>query len=89
MTEKTLRYAKCGEDQRDPFGVNTNHKDTFCNDLGVVWTNSFTLLGFSLKNTLTKLNINFTNIKEKIEGMIRIWKPYNLSPKGRVTIAQK
>ena len=48
-----------------PFGMNTNHKDTLCDNLGFEWTNNFTLLGFCLDNTLTKLHLNFTKVKEK------------------------
>ena len=71
-----------------PIGVNTDHTDTMCNDLGFEWTDNFTLLGFSLENTMTKIDSNFKNVKEKIDGIIRTWRPYNLSIRGRVTIAK-
>ena len=58
-----------------PIGVNTNHNDTMCEHLGFEWTNNFTLHGFCLENTLTKTKLNFTKVKEIIEGLIRTWRP--------------
>ena len=59
-----------------------------CENLGFEWTNNFILLGFCMENTMTKINMNFTKVKEKIEGLIRTWRPYNLSIRGKVTIAK-
>ena len=39
-------------------GVNTDHTDTICNDLGFEWTDNFTLLGFFLENAMTKTDSN-------------------------------
>ena len=55
-----------------PIGVNTDHTDTMCNDLGFKWTDNFTLLGFSLENTMTKTDSNFKNVKENIDFVLGI-----------------
>ena len=37
---------------------------------------------------MTKIDSNFNNVKETIDGIIRTWCPYNLSIRGWVTIAK-
>ena len=70
-------------------GVNTDHTDTMFNNLGFKWTDNFTLQGFSLENTMTKMDSNFIKVKEKNDGIIRTWRPYNLSIRGRVIAKTK
>ena len=86
----TISGLSCNVEKTNviPIGVNTDHTDTMCNDLGFEWTDNFTLLGFSLENTMTKTDSNFKSVKEKIDGIIRTWRPYHLSLRGRVTIAK-
>ena len=71
-----------------PIGKNSNKNDPICTDLNMVWDDTFTILGFDIDNKLEKLDINFTKVKEKIQALIRKWKPYHLSLRGRLTIAK-
>ena len=54
----------------------------------MTWDDTFTILGFTIDNTLKHLDTNFTKVKEKIQNLISLWRPYNLSLKGRITIAK-
>ena len=59
-----------------------------CKDLNMVWDDTFTILGFEIDNKLEKPDLNYTKVKEKIKALIRKWKPYHLSLRGRLTIAK-
>ena len=52
------------------------------------WCDSFKILGFHIDSKLKNLEINFKLVKEKIRNIISTWKPYNLSLRGRITIAK-
>ena len=71
-----------------PIGRNTDKEDKICKDLNMVWDDTFTILGFEIDNKLEKLDINFSKVKERIKALIRKWKPYHLSLRGRITIAK-
>ena len=71
-----------------PIGTNTNINDKLCHDIEMVWEENFTILGFEIDNKLSKLDKNYTKIKEKIKSIITKWKPYHLSLRGRLTIAK-
>ena len=71
-----------------PIGDNSDKRDVLCEDLNMVWEDSFTILGFQIDNKLKNLNINFIKVKEKIQTRIRKWKSYHLSLRGRITIAK-
>ena len=71
-----------------PIGTNTDINDQLCPDLGMEWNDSFTLLGFQIDSKLKNLSVNFKLVKEKIKSIISKWKPYNLSLRGRITIAK-
>ena len=71
-----------------PIGRNSNKEDQICKDLNMVWDDTFTILGFEIDNKLEKLETNFTKVKDKIKALIRKWKPYHLSLRGRLTIAK-
>ena len=71
-----------------PIGENSNKHDQICNDLRMVWDDKFTILGFDIDNRLEKLDTNYTKVKDKIKALIRKWKPYHLSLRGRITIAK-
>ena len=89
-TENNLRYATkyitalhkisglaCNIDKTVviPIGTNTNKHDILCPDLGMEWDDSFTILGFTIDSKLKNLSLNFQNIRDKIKGLIRTWKP--------------
>ena len=71
-----------------PIGNNTNKHDQICNDLKMLWDDKFTILGFDIDNKLEKLDSNYAKVKDKIKALIRKWKPYHLSLRGRITIAK-
>ena len=71
-----------------PIGKNSDKNDILCKDLKMVWDNTFTILGFDIDNKLENLDKNFEKAKEKIRALIRKWKPYHLSLRGRITIAK-
>ena len=52
------------------------------------WTNTFTILGFDIDSKLERLDKNNDRILDKIISIIKKWKPYNLSLRGRLTIAK-
>ena len=54
----------------------------------MTWNDSFTILGFQIDSKLQNLNINFKLVRDKIKKIISIWKPYNLSLRGRITISK-
>jgi hypothetical protein len=51
-----------------------------------VWNG--TILGFTIDSKLKHLNKNFQKVRDKIKGIISVWTPYNLSLRGRITIAK-
>ena len=71
-----------------PIGNHSNKDEQICKDLNMVWDNKFTILGFDIDNKLENLEANFSKVKEKIRALIRKWKPYHLSLRGRITIAK-
>ena len=71
-----------------PIGSNSNKEDQICKDLNMVWEDTFTILGFHIDNKLEKLDLNYSKVKDKIKALIRKWKPYHLSLRGRLTIAK-
>ena len=71
-----------------PVGAKNDIKDILCPDLGMEWTNTFTILGFDIDSKLEKLDGNYDRILDKIKSIIKKWKPYNLSLRGRLTIAK-
>ena len=71
-----------------PIGKNSDKNDTICKELNMVWEDTFTILGFEIDNKLQKLDINFEKAKAKIQALIRKWKPYHLSLRGRLTITK-
>ena len=52
------------------------------------WHDSFTILGFHIDSKLRNLDLNFKLVKERIKNIISLWRQYNLSLRGRITIAK-
>ena len=71
-----------------PIGQNTDITDKFCDELKLEWSNDFTLLGFSLDSTLSKLDANFDKCMTRAKKLIVKWRKYNLSIMGRITVAK-
>ena len=71
-----------------PIGTNTDTNDKLCPDLGMEWHDSFTILGFHIDSKLRNLDKNFKLVKERIKNIISLWRQYNLSLRGRITIAK-
>ena len=59
-----------------------------CDDQHLVWDSSFTILGVSVDNRLEKLNENFDNIFQRVNGLINKWKCYGLTIPGRELITK-
>ena len=71
-----------------PVGKQDNQKDIICPDLGIEWASSFNILGFKIDNKLKALDKNYTNVFNKIKGIIKKWTPNKLSLRGRLTLAK-
>ena len=52
------------------------------------WKDSFTILGFHIDSQLKHLDHNLKLVRERIKNIISTGKPYNLSLRGRITIAK-
>ena len=46
-----------------PIGLNTDKHNVLCPELGMVWDDTFTILGFTLDSKLQKLDINLKKSK--------------------------
>ena len=86
----TISGLACNLDKTNviPVGANNDPTDILCPELGMKWSSSFTILGFEIDNNLKNLQHNFDIIHDKIKAIIRNWTPYQLSLRGRLTIAK-
>ena len=72
-----------------PVGIrNWDESQIIAPDLGLAWTNSFTLLGYTIDNKLSNLNQNIINKMDKIKQLINTWKRRHLSIFGRINVAK-
>ena len=53
-----------------------------------MWDSSFSILGVTVDNRLKKLNENFENIFQRVNGLINKWKCYGLTIPGRELITK-
>jgi hypothetical protein len=86
----TISGLACNLDKTHviPIGRLNDPKDIICPELGITWSDHFTILGFDIDNKPSQLNSNFTKIHVKIKGSARSWAPYKLSLRGRLTISK-
>ena len=54
-----------------PIGTKTNIHDQLCTDLGMKWSDTFTILGFVIDSKLKNLDINFKIVRDKIKSITR------------------
>ena len=73
----TISGLACNLDKTHviPIGRLNDSKDIICPELGMTWSDNFTILGFDIDNKLRNLNSNFTKIQDKIKGIARSWAP--------------
>ena len=76
------------QDQRYLVGVNNDITDILCPNLGMKWKDNPSIVGFDINSMLKKLVNNYERLFDKIKAIIKKWKPYNLSLRGRLTIAK-
>ena len=57
-------------------------------DINVEWANEFQILGFNIDNKLERLHTNVESCTHKVRAIINIWRKYNLTINGRMTVAK-
>ena len=62
--------------------------DRLCPELGLNWESEFTLLGFQIDSRLNNYDRNYKKCFECVHSISRKWARYQLSLKGRITIAK-
>ena len=61
--------------------------DKLCNELNLIWTNTFTLLGIHFDVDLSRINfLNYDKKLVKIKSIIKQWSKRSLTPLGRLSI---
>ena len=71
-----------------PIGGNFDTSDKLCPELNLKWESEFTLLGFQIDSRLSNLDANYQKCFERVHAVSRKWARYQLSLKGRITIAK-
>jgi len=71
-----------------PIGGNFNTSDKLCPELNLKWESEFTLLGFQIGSRLNNYDINCQKCFKRVHAISRKWARYQLSLKGRITIAK-
>ena len=52
------------------------------------WADEFRILGFNIDNKLERLHTNIEICTRKVRAIINIWRKYNLTINGRMTVAK-
>ena len=61
--------------------------DKLCNELNLIWTNTFTLLGIHFDVDLSRINfLNYDKKLVKIKSIIKQWSNRSFTPLGRLSI---
>ena len=79
---------KCNISKTKVIPIGNFDKTNICPEINFKWTDTFTLLGFSIDNKLVKLDTNLDRIDKKVCNLINKWRHYNLSIHGRITVAK-
>ena len=67
-------------------GRNRFSNNKICDNLNLIWTNKFRLLGIDFDSDLAKMDTNFENKLAEIGKLFKSWTFRHLSPFGRITI---
>ena len=67
-------------------GKNRFDNNTLCEDLKLIWTNEFRLLGIDFDSDLAKMDNNFRHKMEEIKKLYNSWLYRHLTPYGKITI---
>ena len=68
------------------FGKRRFDDNTICNDLKIIWSKQFRLLGIDFDADLSKMDTNFKTKMEEIKKLYKSWLYRSLTPIGRITI---
>ena len=68
------------------FGKQRLDKTIMCEDLKLIWTDQFRLLGVDFDSDLSRMDLNFRKKIEEIKKLFNCWLYRHLTPYGRVTI---
>merc|ERR1712208_271018 len=79
---------KCNVSKTKVIPVGNFEIGGLCDDLGLTWDDSFTILGIDIDNKLKCLDDNFARINKKVRGIISRWTGYNLSFHGKITVCK-
>ena len=73
-----------------PLGGNfrTDKGARICENLDLVWTDTFTLLGVTFDSRMEKMSSNYDERYNKVEDLIEKWKKRMLTLSGRLMIAK-
>ena len=63
-------------------------QERLCQDLKLIWSNSFTLLGIDFDSDLAKMDTNFLTKIEEIEKLYKSWLYRKLTPLGKITVVK-
>ena len=61
-------------------------KKKLCENLNLIWTSKFRLLGIDFDSDLAHMDRNFTNKIEEIDKLFKCWLYRKLTPIGKITI---
>ena len=67
-------------------GKNRFDNTILCEDLKLIWTNEFRLLGIDFDSDLAKMDTNFRLKLEEIKKLYKSWLYRHLTPFGKITI---
>ena len=71
-----------------PVGEINDPQQKLCEDINLDWADEFRILGFNIDNKLERLHTNIEICTRKVRAIINIWRKYNLTINGRMTVAK-
>ena len=71
-----------------PVGEINDPQQKLCEDINLEWADEFRILGFNIDNKLERLHTKIEICTRKVRAIINIWRKYNLTINGRMTVAK-
>merc|ERR1711942_640425 len=71
-----------------PVGEINDPQQKLCEEINLEWADEFRILGFNIDNRLERLHTNIEICTRKVRAIINIWRKYNLTINGRMTVAK-
>ena len=87
-SERIRRQCNLEKTSVIPVKKNFDTSDRLCPEFGLKWESEFTLLGFQINSRLNNFDVNYKKCFECVLAISRKWARYQLSLKGRITIAK-